>query len=589
LAPASYTRVTLYLDGVEVNDVNYGDVLSGGSGVEPITIGSVGNANKDYFYNEYIGAMDEFAIYKGLLSLGRIQAHYDANSSNSAYKAAVQADNPLLWLRFEDETVGDGDVAENSGLSITDGEYNVQGSVSPFAQVPGINADSNAIDFPDSGADAAGRAIYVDDNGEFSTGIDGILTVEFWAKYVLGGEDNPDGADWARFYINKKAGYGLFKGEVANNLNILPGTLGIDLPYDVNDDAWHHFVITYKSVPEPRIPKDTNSYFQEVNENSPVLWLRFEDEDPCDYSGNNNWVGYGSAATIVSGVPQAMGNCVKLDGSDGEDVYGVAAAKGPNSPPTDPNEAIGYEVFGDEYAFVPNDITIELWYKTFPVGETQPGDFPYLFCQHGSHEAGPMDPNNEVIGPALGTSGGSFRISGGSALGYAATNANFDGLWHHVVITYNEDFNGTSYEPNTMHVQLFLDGRYREDALFETEAGSSYIARLGPELSHIMLGAENDIGNTYNVFPGYIDEFAIYEGILGTESDPNQIEDHYWAWQADDCNEVWERSGPENELAADADINHDCLIDFSDYASFASEWAFCNDPVRGAPECPPNW
>jgi hypothetical protein len=588
LAPASYTNKTLYIDGQYILQATGGDELTFNLG----EIRILAEGNNDYIYNEYIGAMDEFAIYAGMLSVERIQAHYDAK--DSGYAAAVQADNPLLWLRFEDESLLSEDICENWGSSVVDGEYYIVETVGPFTQVPGID-DSNAIKVSDSGNNAPGHKINVPDNGEFGSGLvpegeGGQVTVELWVDYNDTGA--MPGSDYPRFFTTA-GGYGLHVNRQStgdgNDLMIHGGSDSyVSLPFDLNDGEWHHIVITYESVVEPRIPKDTNSYFQEVNENNPILWLRFEDEDPCDYSGNNNWVDYGSAAEIVSGVPQAMGNCVKLDGSEGEDVFGVAAAKGPNSPPMDPNEAIGYEVFGDQYAFVPNDITIELWYKTFPADETQPGDFAYLFCQHGSYEAGPMDPNNEVIGPALGNSGGSFRVSGGSGLGYTGTNTKFNGMWHHIVVTYNEDFNGTSYEPNTMYAELFVDGLFRDETLFETQS-ATYIGRLGPELSHIIVGAENDIGNTYNVFPGYIDEFAIYEGILGTQSDPNQIEDHYWAWQADTCAEVWQRSGPEKEAAADADINHDCLIDFSDYASFASEWAFCNDPVRGAPECPPNW
>jgi len=415
VAPASYTKITLYLDGAEVNDVNYGDVLPDNLGTQFLTIGSVGNVEKDHFYNEYIGAMDEFAIYAGIMDASRIEAHYDANNSNTAYTAAVQADNPLLWLRFEDASVVNGATAGNSGLSITDGEYAIVG-VSPFGQVAGINAGSNALDFPDSGGGAPGRAVYVDDNGEFGSGIDGILTVEFWAKYTLDVNSPPNGGDWARFYVNQRAGYGLFEDNEPNKLNILPGTLGEYLPYDINDNTWHHLVVTYESVPEPRIPKATNSYFEEVNENNPLLWLRFDNQDdPCDSSGNNNWVGYGSAATIVEKVG-GIGNSVKLAGFEGENVYGVAAAKGPHEPPMDEDPEIGYQVFGDQYAFAPNDITFELWYRTFPAGEPQPASFAYFFQQHGAWDSGFYDVNNQFVAPAVGVNGGAFRISGGSGM-----------------------------------------------------------------------------------------------------------------------------------------------------------------------------
>jgi len=156
---------------------------------------------------------------------------------------------------------------------------------------------------------------------------------------------------------------------------------------------------------------------------------------------------------------------------------------------------------------------------------------------------------------------------------------NFDTKWHHLVVTYNEDFDGVSYEPNNLYVQVYLDGLYRADKLFTNTDGEPNIARLGPELSHIMLGAENDMGNTYNYFAGYMDEFAIYEGIL----DPNSIEDHYWAWQPKNCAEMWERG-----LGQTADINRDCMINFADIAGFALSWRTCNDPCDA--NCvPPEW
>lgn len=565
VAPASYTRLNLYWDGAEVNEINAPDVLEFTK--DYLWVGTEGNTG--YMYNEYVGAMDEFAIYGKVLPLSRIQAHYAAKDSYSNYTSAVDADNPLMWLRFEDSSLAHGAAAANSGSSVTDGEYFKIETVPDFNQVAGINADSNALDFVGPVGDGApGKAVYIPDNGEFSSGLEGVLTVEFWVKWPTWS------SDWARFfsYGNTNFFQGGNPGEFVfqagggyNGINLLGGE-------DGNDGQWHHVVCTMESVPEPRIPKDTNSYVQEVNENNPVVWVRFEDEEnPSDSAGDDDWVGYGSALDIVEQVG-GIGNSGLLNGLSGDGVYGAAVAGGPNSPPMDPNEAIGYEVFGDQYAIVPNDITIEMWYKTIPDDPSmEPDEFGWFFQQHGAY-------TNEDVAPAVGNGGGSFRISDGNNLWYTGVGTKFDGEWHHLVVTYDEDYNNV---PNNLNVQLYVDGLLRAEEL-ATETTHSF---LGPELSHMMIGAENDIGNTYNIFKGYVDEFAIYEGVL----DANSIEDHYWAWTPKNCDELWSRGGPDEQALKNADIDKDCQVNFTDFALFAQQWAYCNDPTIGPPECPANW
>ena len=62
-------------------------------------------------------------------------------------------------------------------------------------------------------------------------------------------------------------------------------------------------------------------------------------------------------------------------------------------------------------------------------------------------------------------------------------------------------------------------------------------AILGPELSTIQITNEGDWGYPYNTFSGYVDEFAIYSGVLS----PERIAAHYAAWQPKDCAEVQAR------------------------------------------------
>jgi hypothetical protein len=254
-----------------------------------------------------------------------------------------------------------------------------------------------------------------------------------------------------------------------------------------------------------------------------------------------------------------IGKSVKLDGSSGSGVYGVAATNNPYAPP---NTDSTYEHFDNNYAFTPNDITFEIWYKTFPTGQPQPSEFGIFFQQIGSY-------NNEPNAPAVSNSGGTIRVFGGSGAWYSGVNPKFDQQWHQMVVTYDEN----DSDPCKMYVQLYLDGAKKGDNTFTgTEA------RLGPELSHILIGGENDMGNTYNIIPGYFDEFAIYAGIL----DPNRVMAHYSAWQLKNCRDAVDRG-----YGTAIDINKDCKINFDDFVSFALSWRQCNDPCDAS--CVPNW
>ena len=289
---------------------------------------------------------------------------------------------------------------------------------------------------------------------------------------------------------------------------------------------------------------------------NPILWLRFEDDTPQDSSGNDNWVGYGSAASI--GFEKGgMGSSLYLDGTYGPGVCGCAAAPGPNAPPG-PNDIEPF--YDDLYAFAPDDITFEMWYKC-PAEQDNSAIF---FQQAGGWE-------NEPQAPGITNFNGMIRVFCGSQNWYTDVDAKFDFNWHHLVVTYDE-------EPNAMHVQLYQDG---------FEKGSNTVsgpdAKLGPELSHLLVGAQNNMSDTYNTLTGYVDEFAIYQGIL----DPNRILAHYLTWQPSSCHELWERQMM-MPWAYLIDRNQDCSIDFYDFAEFALEWALCNDPA-GSAGCVPNW
>jgi hypothetical protein len=304
----------------------------------------------------------------------------------------------------------------------------------------------------------------------------------------------------------------------------------------------------------------TGSYVDEVKADNPVLWLRFEDEFPKDYSAadGNHWVGYGSAVSIVEEAG-GIGKSAYFNGTAGSDIYGVAARNVPTPPPLVNSS---YEVFDNNYAFAPGSITFEMWVKSPP---DQPQMQPYgiFFQQIGAW-------TNEPNGPGLGDSNGTLRVLAGTGWWYTFVPTPLDQKWHQLVVTY--DVNDANYGPiPNLFMQLYLDGNLAA-SFFDPNGW------LGNELSHIMLGAENDIGYTYNQYAGYIDEFAIYPGVLSA----CRVAAHYKAWQPKNCADLQARG-----LGLPADMDKNCRIDFNDFAIFATDWRKCNDPCD--PLCMPNW
>jgi hypothetical protein len=570
VAPAGHTQKTLYLDGSLVADVNDG-TTTGLLFNDTILVGADGTPTN--LYNEFVGAVDEFSVYSGVLDPNRIKAHYDAAASGySAYASAVAADSPLLWLKFEDASVANGAAAANSGSGSAGGEYINNGGTA-MSQVTGIGGGSDkALSIPDAVADAGGHAVAVNDVGEYGTDLEGNVTVEIWVKFTNVQGEGGDASAWARFFSHG-AGYTVMVA--APNQLGLYGAGGESypyLPYDINDNQWHQVVVTYVSDYNQPPPPPGGNYEEEVSADHPVLWIRFDSNDPCDSSGNGDWVGYGPATKIVHGVG-GVGGSILLDTKTG---WVAAATNNPNSPPLDANVPT-YAIHGNQYAFAPNDITFEFWFRSLPAGQPQPDSSGRLFQQHGSWVNEPNGPGMKLNGTTQ------LCVYGGTATSYRSA-AIIDAQWHQIVLSYNEDFNGATaiYEPNYMQALEYIDGTLAQTINFNPTATKA--ARLGVELSHVLIGAAGDIGGSnYNITPGYFDEFAVYQGLL----DPNRVKAHYNAWFPHNCADLWEKGGESLPAEAVADRNEDCRIDLTDFAYFAEDWALCNDPCDAG--CTPNW
>ena len=165
-----------------------------------------------------------------------------------------------------------------------------------------------------------------------------------------------------------------------------------------------------------------------------------------------------------------------------------------------------------------------------------------------------------------------FRIAGGSEWYYPGTVAPFDGQWHQLVVTYDENELNPGHD---MGIQLYVDGSLAGSRTVVDDV--NFKALLGPEQSAVMIGSEGDQGYPYNCFSGYVDEFAVYAGVLSAE----RIAAHYAAWQPKDCAEVIARG-----MTLPGDLNGDCQVDMYDFAILASQWHLCDNPGSG---CGSNW
>ncbi len=309
-------------------------------------------------------------------------------------------------------------------------------------------------------------------------------------------------------------------------------------------------------------------YIDEVMADDSCLYIRFEEDDPCDWSGNDYWVKAHRRVRIE-----------RTAGSMGKAAYlfqngWIAAANQQTEPSNDP-------CFGHQYAFAPNDISFELWFKA----DTDIDNKAAFFNQAESIERyyQYFEPSGA---PAAGRYNTQLRAmtytKPEEEWGWRYTEPNVwpvDGDWHHLVVTYDEHADG--FDPN-LRVKMYLDA---ELVLDDANSGGGTV---GPEMDHILIGIfREEYSGGY--FEGYIDEFAIYPKVLS----PCRIATHYAAWWAKDCNELWDRElvGMQpgiDPIFAFIDHNRDCKINFYDFAIFALDWALCNDP-QGGEGCAPNW
>jgi len=318
-------------------------------------------------------------------------------------------------------------------------------------------------------------------------------------------------------------------------------------------------ITAYESAPTC-LDISLGSYVDEVMADDPCLYLRFGD-DPYhkDSSGNNYWAQYGPATSIVDQTAGGMGKSIYMTGTG--DSYAAAANRLTEPPSFDNN---------DLYAFADGDITFEFWWKG-----TQVTDACGMFFQ----QVGGDWVGYEDRAPGLGKQDANqFCILRNGGWDCPGTPVPLDGLWHHIVVAYDEQYNN---DPCQMLVKMYLDSALVRSIAYTDPNGG----KVGPEMSRIIIGAEGIEGdryNYYNFMPGYYDEFAIYPGVLSA----CRVAAHYAAWQPRNCDELMDRG-----YGMTADLTEDCKVNFYDFADFASDWITYSDPndPNTWNNYPPSW
>jgi len=553
VASADSITKTLYVDGVKIGNSTAPQPLT--FPYQRLTIGAEGSR---YFrYNGLIGEIDEFTVFGRVLTDANVTTLHGAGAGG--YVAAVNAAAPLLYLRFEDGSSAEGSKLTNNGsLADVNSTYigavtqNLTGFVGKSAVLHGASAGTgDCIDVCDWDA----RLSLSD------------ISVAFWVK-------TSSSSDYPRLFQHnggntEEHSYGAMYS--AASIGLIGGGNTGYLNSTIADGVWHHIVITFDSLqPGP--------YAAEVLADDPCVYMKFDNTEAVDSSINHYWASFGPRAELKNaggiGMSFYMDNTSQNFNNGHADAIAyvwnnMGGAQVRITPPYGGND--------DFYAFVPadpyeygasGDITFEIWIKS--VAELSSETYANIFQQVGHY-------TREPDAPALGlyTDAGvrKLRVAAGSQWYYPGTDAPFDGRWHQLVVTYDEN---EMYPGRDMGVQLYLDGSLVGQTIIVDDV--NYQALLGPEQSTIQIGHQGDWGYPYSCYSGYVDEFAVYPGVLSAE----RIATHYAAWQPKDCADVMARGS-----RMDGDFNGDCQVDLYDYVSLSQQWRICNTP--GVSGCIINW
>jgi hypothetical protein len=238
----------IYVDGEEALNATAGgnrdqdeDALIQFMGWNHHVDGGAGAASP-HLLGQFVGSLDEVAIYPSILTAEQVKAHFIAGS----YTGAVLEDEPISYWQFDDA----GDTAADSGASETDGKYvgvakvdGYQGTAASFEDNPG----SSHIDFDEFGVGSLAQLVNDDQAGEEDP--EQKTTLEFWMKTAQEGQD---ASNWRTATVFGEESGG--DGDIQWAYILPTGQLGAIAVNDqhlhvtenpINDNKWHHYVITY--------------------------------------------------------------------------------------------------------------------------------------------------------------------------------------------------------------------------------------------------------------------------------------------------------------------------------------------------------
>lgn len=568
-ASANSVTKTLYVDGVQVGASGGLDALS--FPFERLTIGAEGNMW--YRYNGLVGTIDEFAVYNGVLSASQISTHFNAGAGG--YVAAVQADNPVLYLQFQDATSNEFDKAANSGSGV-DVNSTYVGTVALGA---GYVGNAAVLGSPD-----ANDCIDVCDWDQQLSLYD--VSVEFWVNTT-------QNTDYPRLFQHngdtaEQGSYGAMYVAGTNSVGLIGGGNTGYIGAVLNNGAWHHVVVTFDTLVNPDL-LGTLDYEAEVLADDPCVYLKFDHQTPVDSSANHYWAGYSvryANPALVRPAPGAIGGGAfycdnRYTGGGVTRAYTWNEGGVSGQGLTNWREFPGWtDTWGQQYLMTEpdylgspkasRDATYELWIRQTP--ELTSERWANVLQQIGGWQ---REPNAPFIGltdgnmPAV----AGLRVGAGSTFWYPGVTGILDGDWHHIVVTYDEnDVNlGAS-----LGLQMYVDGVFRSSTTINdpvnkrAKQGNSWGTNPDGVFYTLMLGSANNVGYGYNAYGGWIDEVAVYSGVLSAE----RIAVHYVAAQPKDCAQLIARG-----LKFPGDMDGDCDEDLFDFAIFAQGWAGCNDPA----------
>ncbi len=540
---------------------------------------------KRNMYNNLDGALDEFAIYDVNLPLSTIQAHYALGDANDEpnYVKAVQADNPLLYLRLDDP------ITTNGSLAFADPCSRIQRNgtyiSNNITQVTGIfNGTDKAAKFAGNSAKGCVDILDRDRALSFEEG-----SVEVWVKSTALGTDHPRLFQHNGRWQNQWA-YGVMtEPNDVNGMQI--GVIGgsstdfFDVnSFDINDGNWHHIVVAYHdAVAEP------NGYPNEISLDNPLIWFRFEEEMGEDV----NVVNYGSLAVEANYIgpdpyfaPGKVDKGCYLSGSPGWECICIFSP--------------GYDGTGGDnshsYALTPGDMSVELWFRSELQEDYEQGGatgWARLYSNNGNWrymEGG----RSHLTGNGYSIVAGSQKDDDRDCPYFYFEDPKYDPntpdpcdtgpgdhKWHHVVAMFNVNDVDVNSPPLTM--SLYVDGALLGSTLMEPNVSESITGVLGPEFREFLIGAEATSAGRYNCLKGTVDEFALYGYLLS----PERIALHYREgmagvpWVPETCEQIykfgWEKS---------ADKSGNCRIGFEDMKEMGIDWWRCIEPSDGSCEKP---